>query len=547
MRISISLKWTVSAVVIVILVICVYAFFMLRDVQTSVENETARIEHIQLQALDEIGSQTTRYISLPASSLLYDNDKSGLTNLLSPVVENKDENNRYFAIYSTIIDPNGRVWVAAVHKEYETLKMSGARFFDRGREEPVIDEVPSNWMKNEIKSKQLPATDNVEREVKVKDGSTKTLNIRQYTHAIEGNGEVQGYLLIGYSIDGLTEEIDAIKAQGEVRKDEAISRAIWLALIAIIVGLVIAGVQAVLVTRNIKKLTKTANQIASGDLSVRSDVHSHDEIGQLGEQFNVMADRVQILMDQTEKDAMKKKELDIACSIQKTLLPPDGHARCGFVDLNGYFQPASECGGDFWSYNLLPDGSVLLTIGDVTGHGVPSAMITACAKSALDTMLNLTTSQGINLPQMMASLNAAICQAAKRTLFMTFLAVRITRDGRTAEIVNAGHNFPLLIHDGKVQGAVARGERLGDNDRATYEMSHVALVPGDMLLLFTDGLIEYANEQNAEYGEKRLRKVIAPLGAAGVDDAMSSLWADFQSFCGNAPQNDDITLMFARV
>ena len=217
------------------------------------------------------------------------------------------------------------------------------------------------------------------------------------------------------------------------------------------------------------------------------------------------------------------------------------------VELNGYFQPASECGGDFWSYNLLPDHSVLLTIGDVTGHGVPSAMITACAKSALDTLLNLTGPQNINLPQMVASLNAAICQAAKRTLFMTFQAIRISADGRQAEVVNAGHNFPLLIHEGRVQGVVVRGERLGDTESAKYEKTQISLAPGDMLLLYTDGLTEYQNAQQAEYGEKHLRKVIAPCGAGNVSDAMQVLWGDFETFCGNAPQMDDITLMFAKV
>ncbi|MBQ1926363.1 MAG: hypothetical protein II180_09620, partial [Proteobacteria bacterium] len=88
MRVSISIKWTLSAVLLVIVVVCVYAFFTSSDAQKNVDNEVERIKRIQYTALDEIGSQTTRYISLPASSLLFDNDKSGLTNLLAPVVEN---------------------------------------------------------------------------------------------------------------------------------------------------------------------------------------------------------------------------------------------------------------------------------------------------------------------------------------------------------------------------------------------------------------------------------------------------------------------------
>ena len=552
MRVSISIKWTLSAVLLVIVVVCIYAFFTSSDAQKNVDNEVERIKRIQYTALDEIGSQTTRYISLPASSLLFDNDKSGLNNLLAPVVENHEGiDNSYYAIYSTIIAPNGRVWVAAVNSEYDSLELAGETFFDRSREEQAISEVPEAWLKTDIAGKQLPSTEDVERKVTTK-GESKSIHIRQYPQKIESKTEdgervEQGYLIIGYSIDGLEAEIKAIQAQGEVRKSEALSRALWLAIIAVIIGLVVAGIQAVLVTRNIKKLSKAASQIANGDLTVRSDVHSKDEIGQLGEQFNIMADQVQALMKETEQKAMLEKEVDIARSIQTTLLPPCGHAACGPVQLNAYFQPASMCGGDFFSYNQLPDGSTLLTIGDVTGHGVPAAMITACAKSALDTLLNMTSAQGFNLPQIIASLNVAICQSAKREYFMTFLAMRISADGRSAELVNAGHNFPLIIRGNEVKGLVSRGERLGDQMNSKYESIHTQLNKGDLLLFYTDGLTEYANSQNVEYGEKRLRKVMAPCASMVVDQAISFLWNDFTAFCADAPQNDDITLMFARV
>ncbi len=550
MKISISLKWTISAVIIVIIIVVGYAYSTMRAMQQSVEQETERIQRIQYQALDELGSKTTFYISRPASSLLYDNDREGLSKLLKPVVGTKSESASYYAVYSTIIDTDGRIWAASVSEDFDKLKIGSDDFYDKTRDEPVEKELSNGIMSgiiSSIRSAKESSAESTKSEVLM--GSEKReIEIRQYAHKIIGNDdEEQGYLLIGYSMDGLNEEIASIRAKGEERKSEALDNTIFLAILAFVIGLVISIIQSLLVTRNIKKLSKAANQIASGDLSVRSDVKSHDEIGQLGDQFNIMADRVQALLVETEQKAMLEKEVDIARSIQTTLLPPTGTARCGCVELNGYFQPASECGGDFWSYNLLPDHSVLLTIGDVTGHGVPSAMITACAKSALDTLLNLTGPQNINLPQMVASLNAAICQAAKRTLFMTFQAIRISADGRQAEVVNAGHNFPLLIHEGRVQGVVVRGERLGDTESAKYEKTQISLAPGDMLLLYTDGLTEYQNAQQAEYGEKHLRKVIAPCGAGNVSDAMQVLWGDFETFCGNAPQMDDITLMFAKV
>lgn len=554
MRIGISIKWTLSAVLIVILVVSVYAFFTNKDTQESVDRETDRIRRIQYEALDQLGAQTTKTLSLPASSLMYDNDRAGLQGLIEPIISKTDATNdaSYSAVYATIIAPEGRVWVASVNDNISRLNMADTTYYDRTREVTTVESVSAEFLKN-LKKDNAPK--DVVRKVVTKSNEAIDMAIRQYIVPIRGRNdgdsdvdqEVQGYIVIGYSIEGLEKEIRAIQELGETRKSESLERSIFLALLAILIGGLISGIQSFMITRNIKKLTHAANQIASGDLSVRSTIHSHDEIAQLSDQFNVMADRVQVLMAETEQKAMLEKEVDIARSIQATLLPPAGYAECGRVSLNGFFQPASTCGGDFWSYNLLPNHSVLLTIGDVTGHGVPSAMITACAKSALDTILHMQNNQIINISQLLEELNIAICQSAKRTLFMTFQAILISPDGRHAEVGNAGHNFPLLMRGADVRGLVVRGERLGDNPNAKYATINVDLAPNDMLLLYTDGLTEYQNTQGAEYGEKRLRKVLSALAARDVNTAMQGLWNDFTAFCQGAPQNDDITLMFSRI
>lgn len=551
MRIGISLKWTLSAVLIVILVVTVYAFFTNKDTQESVDRETDRIRRIQYEALDQLGAQTTKTLSLPASSLMFDNDLAGLKGLIDPIISNTGTTNgaSYSAVYATIIAPEGRVWVTSVNDNIAKLSMADTQFYDKTRDDKSVEKVSRAFLKESTKDN---APQDVTRQVVTNTNETIDMPIRQYAVPIrarnaDDNEQPQGYIVIGYSIEGLEKEIRMIRDQGEMRKSESLERSIFLALLAILIGGLISGIQSIMITHNIKRLTHAANQIASGDLSVRSTIRSHDEIAQLSDQFNVMADRVQQLMAETEQKAMLEKEVDIARSIQTTLLPPAGYAECGRISLNGFFQPASTCGGDFWSYNLLPDHSVLLTIGDVTGHGVPSAMITACAKSSLDTILHMQNQQIINIAKLLEELNIAICQAAKRTLFMTFQAILISPDGRHAEVGNAGHNFPLLMRGSDVKALVVRGERLGDNPNAKYATARVDLAQNDMLLLYTDGLTEYQNMQNAEYGEKRLRKVLASSGSHDVNTAMQTLLNDFSAFCQGAPQHDDITLMFSRI
>jgi serine phosphatase RsbU (regulator of sigma subunit) len=552
MRISISVKWTMSAVVIVIMVVMGYAYFMISDTQKGVDRETERIRRIQYAALDQLGAQTTRALALPASSLMFFNDLEALNGLLAPIVTNKEnKNNSYSAIYATIVAPTtakekARVWVAVMSPDYDQLFMSDIAFYDRKRADSTfVEEIDMSFLKNDESIRSVVTSDGKRTDIPVKQYAV-TIKPKSGEDSEESSTAIQGYLVVGYSIEGLAREIESIREQGAVSKDEAIERSTSLALAAILLGALISGIQSIFVTRNIKILTKAANRIAGGDLSVRSNVSSGDEIGRLSEQFNLMANHIQALLDEQVNNAILQKELEIARSIQMTLLPTDQFTEQGPVAINGFFQPTTECGGDFWNYATLADGSILLTIGDVTGHGVPAAMITAIAKSALDTVLLMNQDSTVPIPALMERLNVAVCQAAKQTSFMTFLAICVSPDGRRAEIVNAGHNFPLLVRQEEVRALVARGERLGDNPNSRYQSMTVDLAQDDVLFLFTDGITEYNNAVGQVFGEKRLRKTISVASQVDVIEAMNVLWDDFSEFYTGTPQ-DDITMVFAKV
>ncbi|MFA5624163.1 MAG: SpoIIE family protein phosphatase [Bradymonadales bacterium] len=540
MKLSIGLKWTATAVILVVLVVGVYAFMTIRDASSDVERQTERLTRVQEEALDEVGASTTRYLALPASSLMYNNDLSALTALLRPVVERGKEGSA--AIYATIFAPQGRVWVVEASPDIERFKLGDATFFDKTRDERFLEQLAQGVLSDLV---SISGHQDVEREI-TRGGEVRTVKVREYLAQIKGGEDLQGYILIAYSLEGLARELDSLRAEGEVKKASTLQRSIWLALLAIVLGILVAVIQSLAVSRNIKSLSRVASQIAQGDLSVRSNIRSRDEIGQLGTQFNIMADRVQALMAETEEKASLEKELDIARSIQSTLLPEQGLATCGRFSLNGYFQPASVCGGDFWSYKTLPDGSALLTMGDVTGHGVPSAMITASAKSGLDTLINMWD-QSMSLALIMKELNKTICETARSNLFMTFIAMRLSADGRVLEVTNAGHNFPLMMRGGEVRAIVARGQRLGDDPASSYETTRVDVAPGDSFLLFTDGITEYVDASGQEYGERRLRKMFQEYATRDVSTAMAGIMADFQRFSASALPTDDITMMVAKI
>ncbi len=213
--------------------------------------------------------------------------------------------------------------------------------------------------------------------------------------------------------------------------------------------------------------------------------------------------------------------------------------------------PASQCGGDWWTVHDMPDGRVLVVIGDVTGHGVPSAMITAAAKAACDVV---RTSEGARLTvtKLLEVMNRAIFESAKRKFVMTCFASILDPKARTITYANAGHNFPYLFRPGAPDGTdfqvlMSRGNRLGDLEESTYAEKSHALQKGDVLVWYTDGIVECENERGEEYGEKRFRAAIRRASEQDPIGMRESVVSAAGTFFGDRARKDDITLVFARI
>ena len=187
MRIGISLKWTLSSILLVIMVVLAYTYIMRNDTEESVTQETARIQGIQNNALDGLGAQTTKTVSLPASSLMFDNDLEGLRGLLNPIVaerEAKDES--YIAVYASIIAPDGRVWVTVANPQIERFDIAGKTFFDRSQEDGDGMRVEKSYVDELAKNiKNNKTSEDTKRHIVRKGGSQSEADIRQYAVAIE--------------------------------------------------------------------------------------------------------------------------------------------------------------------------------------------------------------------------------------------------------------------------------------------------------------------------------------------------------------------------
>jgi serine phosphatase RsbU (regulator of sigma subunit) len=357
-----------------------------------------------------------------------------------------------------------------------------------------------------------------------------------------------GYVLFGYDLA----PIEAFSAEAARDKSAASQRAALysgaVGALFVLIGTVLAILQGLSITRPIKQLAWRADQIARGDLEARVEVSSKDEIGLLGENFNFMADQIAILLEQTAEKARIEQELEVAKAIQETLVPSSDPVDRGTLKFAGFYQPAAQTGGDWWTWHELAAGKILIVIGDVTGHGVPSAMITAAAKAACDVARHVH-GDDVTVTRLLEIMNHAIWQSAQRRFVMTCFASIVDTRARTITYANAGHNFPYLFRAGKGEfgSLMIRGNRLGDDPASHYEAKTTDLVPGDVIVWYTDGIVECENEAGEEYGEKRFRASVKRSAALDAGEMRDAIVGEAVSYFAEMPRKDDITMVIGRI
>ncbi len=361
----------------------------------------------------------------------------------------------------------------------------------------------------------------------------------------------QGYVVLGYDLA----PVGWFATEADEQKAAASTKAVLYtgavgALFALI-GTVLAIFQGLSISRPIRQLAWKADQIARGDLDARVEVTSSDEIGLLGTNFNFMADQISILLQQTAEKAKMEQELEVAKAIQETLVPSDAPVKKATLTFAGFYEPAAQTGGDWWTWAELTGGKILVVIGDVTGHGIPSAMITAAAKAACDVARHVHNDD-VTVTRLLEIMNQAIYESAQRRFVMTCFASIIDTKARTITYANAGHNFPYLFRSGEggkgeFGSLMIRGNRLGDDKTSKYESKTTELAIGDVLVWYTDGIVECENAAGEEYGEKRFRASVRKAAALDAGEMRDAIIADAAEYFGETARKDDITMVIGRM
>jgi serine phosphatase RsbU (regulator of sigma subunit) len=232
-------------------------------------------------------------------------------------------------------------------------------------------------------------------------------------------------------------------------------------------------------------------------------------------------------------------DLDIARSIQQGLLPATAPSLEQF-DLAGWNQPANQTGGDYFDWQLLPDGQVAISLADATGHGIGPALVsTSCRAYARASFLSGNGQNGL-----LKTLNRLLSQDLSANRFITFAVVFLDPILAQIKVLSAGHG-PILWYrhsDDKIENLQAHGIPLGMLEGAEYEGATAKYMEhGDLLVLVTDGFYEWTNRSGEEFGLARLEAVIRDSRDCSAKEIIARLRSAVAKFCQGTEQQDDLT------
>jgi serine phosphatase RsbU (regulator of sigma subunit) len=237
-------------------------------------------------------------------------------------------------------------------------------------------------------------------------------------------------------------------------------------------------------------------------------------------------------------------DLEVARSVQQSLLPTSMPQIQGY-DIAAWNQPADQTGGDYYDWLLLPDGKVWVALGDVTGHGIGSALLAAACRAYV--RANFTGENGLLIA--MERINAALATDMTEGRFVTFVAAVCNPKSSRVELLSAGHGplFRYSLEEDRFDKMDAQGLPLGISSILSSDPPLILeLNQGDLLLLATDGFYEWANAQSEQFGSKRLEETVRASREKSSSDIISALYTAVVDFSGGTKQQDDLTAVIIK-
>jgi len=248
------------------------------------------------------------------------------------------------------------------------------------------------------------------------------------------------------------------------------------------------------------------------------------------------------LLQERLRSLETERQVALAGGVQNRMvrLPPPVHPQ---IQTALIYEPSSHVGGDFGDVFTLADGRLAAAVGDVSGHGVPAALLMASVRGALRASAETCSDLG----ELLTRLNRQVFRETSSSEFVSLLLIALDASAGRMAYSNAGHDPALVLRGGRVLRTDQAGTVLGLGADERYRQAHLPLEPGDFILLYTDGVVEAMNFEGEPFGRDRLHASLQTYGRLPPDQALGNIRWDVRRFVGLAEQSDDLTLVGLRL
>lgn len=300
------------------------------------------------------------------------------------------------------------------------------------------------------------------------------------------------------------------------------------------------------ITSNLEILTDATAEISKGNFDITVPNAGDDEVGKLSQAFLLMSQRIKKLIIETVEKSRMETELKTARTVQETLLPKAGYSDGKFL-IDGYYESASECGGDWWFYQTLGDKFYFI-IADATGHGASAALITSAARSCFSVAMQL---KDLDIKTLCQYLNRAIFESSNGHVLMTAFVGCYDMKNRNMDYVNASHEAGVVLQKNGEFELITDpvSHRLGQSLDNEYQVGSRQLQPGERIFFLTDGLLAIENESGKVIREKTVYDKMVSMfeKPEPVADLKKEFLTFVNGYRGQAPLKDDVTFVVVEV
>jgi len=464
-------------------------------------------------------------------------EKAGITTIVIPLSRVL---NQRILIHN--ITEGTKVFMAYLMERPDTGEL-GARIFAR---EEHADFQARSWRKR-VETHWLYSKDETQFKGLIQDIRNDTNNIRRMHYngedALWAYGPIsnKAFLAVITPYNEILEPARKAEASVKALVDNLITVSGFGLLGIIILVIILSFAFSRTVTQPLQALVDGAMNLGKGKFETRVEIKSRDEFGKMGEVFNYVVPRL-------EEYYRISQSLLLAKEVQKSLLPTENPSIPG-LDIAGQNIPCDETGGDYFDFIQIGENNGkkhCILVGDVSDHGLPSALLMASARAFIRQRASITGT----LSEIVSDVNRQMARDVEDTgRFMTLFCSEIDMNEKTISWVRAGHD-PGLFYNARTGGfeeLVGNGMPLGIDEDAEYEESSKEISQDSIIVIGTDGIWETGDSNGKRFGKTRLQEIIRSHSNKSAGDILNAVIDSVKKFRHPLKQEDDVTLVIIKV